>query len=251
MAGHSKWANIKHRKGKQDAAKGAVFTKLGREIIVAAKTGGPNPDTNFRLKMAITKAKSSNMPNDNIKRAIEKGIGGGDDAQYEELIYEGYGPGGAAVMIEAMTDNRNRTAGEIRHMFSKNQGNMGESGCVSWMFQDKGVLTIELDALPFGTDETILKALDYGVDDVVEEEEALTFYTAPDVFESLKESLEKAGLVFSDAEVTKVPENTVMIEDADQAKALLRLMEMLEDHDDVQNTYTNFEFSEEIVAQLT
>lgn len=251
MAGHSKWANIKHRKGKQDAAKGAVFTKLGREIIIAAKTGGSNPDTNFRLKMAISKAKAANMPNDNIKRAVDKGLGGGDETQYEELVYEGYGPGGAAVLIEAMTDNRNRTAGEIRHMFSKNQGNMGESGCVNWMFQAKGVLTTEIEALPHSSDEVILKALDLAVDDVVEEEETLTFYTSPDVFESVKEALEKEGLVFSDAEVTKVPENTVMIDDPEQAKALLRLMDMLEDHDDVQNTYTNFELSEEIVAQLT
>ena len=147
MAGHSKWANIKHRKGRQDAIKGKIFTKLGRELIVAAKTGGANPEANFRLKIAIQKAKAANMPNENIQRAIQRGAGGQDDGNFEELTYEGYGPGGVAVMVSVLTDNRNRTAGEIRHIFSKNGGNMGETGCVSWMFKQKGVLTLKKESL--------------------------------------------------------------------------------------------------------
>lgn len=250
MSGHSKWVNIKHRKGKQDAAKGAAFTKLGREVIVAAKAGGGNPDTNFRLKIAIAKAKAANMPNDNIKRAIEKGAGGGEGSDYEELTYEGYGPGGVAIMVKAMTDNRNRTAGEIRHIFSKNGGNMGETGCVGWMFQEKGVLTLEKEDCTLEFDDLMLLALEHGADDIQDDEDSFLIYTAPDQFQPVKENLEKEGIHFSEAEVTLVPDTSVEVTDLEQAKYLIRLMDYLDDHDDVQDTFTNFDISDEIANQL-
>lgn len=251
MSGHSKWVNIKHRKGKQDAAKGAAFTKLGREIIVAAKAGGGNPDANFRLKIAIAKAKAANMPNDNIKRAVEKGAGGGEGSDYEELTYEGYGPGGVAIMVKAMTDNRNRTAGEIRHIFSKNGGNMGETGCVGWMFKDKGILTIEKEDCELDFDDLMLLALDKGAEDIQEDDESYQIYTTPESFQEVKESLEKEGLKFSEAEVTMVPDTTVDVTDLEQAKYLIRLMDYLEDHDDVQDTFTNFDIPDAIADQLS
>lgn len=250
MSGHSKWVNIKHRKGKQDAAKGAAFTKLGREIIVAAKAGGGNPDTNFRLKIAVAKAKAANMPNDNIKRAIEKGAGGGEGSDYEELTYEGYGPGGVAIMVKAMTDNRNRTAGEIRHIFSKNSGNMGETGCVGWMFQEKGVLTLEKEDCTLDFDDLMLLALEHGAEDIQDDDDSYMIYTSPDQFQSVKENLEKEGIRFSEAEVTLVPDTSVEVTDLEQAKYLIRLMDYLDDHDDVQDTFTNFDISEEIANQL-
>jgi len=251
MSGHSKWVNIKHRKGKQDAAKGAAFTKLGREIIVAAKAGGGNPDANFRLKIAIAKAKAANMPNDNIKRAIDKGAGGGEGSDYEELTYEGYGPGGVAIMVKAMTDNRNRTAGEIRHIFSKNGGNMGETGCVGWMFKEKGILTLEKEDCTLDFDDLMLLVLDNGAEDIQEDEESYQIYTTSESFQEVKENLEKAGLKFSEAEVTMVPDTTVDVTDLEQAKYLIRLMDYLEDHDDVQDTFTNFDIPDEIANQLS
>ncbi|MCL2167278.1 MAG: YebC/PmpR family DNA-binding transcriptional regulator [Clostridiales bacterium] len=250
MSGHSKWSTIKRKKGKADAAKGAVFTKLAREIILAAKVGGGNPEGNFRLRIAIANAKAANMPNDNIKRAIEKGTGGADGANYEELTYEGYGPGGTAVIVRAMTDNRNRTAGEIRHIFSKNGGNMGESGCVSWMFKEKGVLTIEKESCKLGADDLMLMALELGAEDIEEEEDALEIITAPDAFQAVKEGMEKEGVVFSESEITMLSDNDVVVTDLDQAKYVLRMMDALDEHDDVQNTYTNFDVPDEIADQL-
>ena len=250
MSGHSKWANIKHKKGKQDAVKGKVFTKIGRELIVAAKMGGGNPDANFRLKIAIQKAKSANMPNENIQRAIQRGAGGQDNNVYEELTYEGYGPGGAAIMADVLTDNRNRTAGEIRHIFSKNGGNMGETGCVNWMFKKKGLLTVSKEGLKINEDELILLALDKGAEDITSEEESYEIYTAPDDFQAVKEALEKEGLNFEDAEITMIPENSVEVNDEEQAKRLLRLMEYLEEHEDVQESYTNFDIPEEILDRM-
>jgi YebC/PmpR family DNA-binding regulatory protein len=249
MSGHSKWANIKHRKGRQDAVKGVVFTKLGREIIVAAKAGGGNPEANFRLKIAITKAKAVNMPNDNIKRAIEKGAGGADGTNYEELTYEGYGPGGTAVMVKAMTDNRNRTAGEIRHIFSKNGGNLGETGCVGWMFKEKGLLTIDKEDCKHSVDDLILLALELGAEDL-QDGESIEIVTNPESFQSVKEGMEKEGVVFSDGEITMIPDTSVVVTDLEQAKFVLRMMEALEDHDDVQNTYTNFDVPDEIADKL-
>ncbi len=250
MSGHSKWANIKHKKGKQDAVKGKVFTKIGRELIVAAKMGGGNPDANFRLKIAIQKAKSANMPNENIQRAIQRGAGGQDNNDYEELTYEGYGPGGAAIMVDLLTDNRNRTAGEIRHIFSKNGGNLGETGCVSWMFKQKGVLTVNKESIRVSEDELILLALDKGALDIESEEESFEIYTAPEDFQAVKEALEKEGLVIEDAEIAMIPETSVEVTDEEQAKRLLRLMDYLEEHDDVQESYTNFDIPEEIMNRL-
>jgi len=249
MSGHSKWSTIKRKKGKADAVKGVVFTKLAREIIVAARAGGGNPESNFRLRIAVAKAKSANMPNDNIKRAIEKGAGGADGANYEELTYEGYGPGGTAVIVKAMTDNRNRTAGEIRHIFSKNGGNMGETGCVSWMFREKGVLTIERESCRLSGDDLMLLALELGAEDLQEGDD-IEITTAPDAFQTVKEGMEKEGVVFSDSEITMLPENTVTVTSLEQAKYVLRMMETLDEHDDVQNTYTNFDVPDDIADQL-
>ena len=250
MSGHSKWSTIKRKKGKADAAKGVVFTKLAREIIMAARAGGGNPEGNFRLRIAVTNAKAANMPNENIKRAIEKGSGGTDGANFEELTYEGYGPGGTAVIVRAMTDNRNRTAGEIRHIFSKNGGNMGETGCVSWMFKEKGILTIERDGCKFSADDIMLMALELGADDMEEDADAIEIITAPDVFQAVKEGMEKEGVLFSGSEITMVSENAVVVTDLDQAKYVLRMMEALDDHDDVQNTFTNFDVPDEIADKL-
>jgi YebC/PmpR family DNA-binding regulatory protein len=252
MSGHSKSANIKHKKGKADALKGQVFTKLGRELIVAVKMGGgPNPDANFRLKIAVQKAKAANMPNDNIQRAIQKAAGEQDANNYEELVYEGYGPGGVAIMISILTDNRNRTAGDIRHIFAKNGGNMGETGCVGWMFKQKGVLTIEKETLSLSEDDLLLLALDKGAEDVkTDDEDVIEIFTDPADFQSAKEGLEEEGIEFSSAEVSMIPDTTVEVTDPEQARLLVRLMDYLDEHDDVQNTYTNFDIPEEILEQL-
>lgn len=249
MSGHSKWANIKHRKGKQDALKGKVFTKLGKEIIVAAKAGGANPETNFRLKIVVQKAKAANMPNDNIQRAIQRGAGGQDGSNFEELIYEGYGPGGVAVMVNILTDNRNRTAGEIRHIFSKNGGNLGETGCVSWMFKQKGLLSIKED-LKMSEDDLMMLALESGAEDVRAADEGWELITSPEDFQQVKEALEEKGLEFDNAEIAMIPETTVEVTDPEQARLLLRLMDYLEEHDDVQETYTNFDIADEIIEKI-
>ena len=251
MAGHSKWANIKHKKGRTDAAKGKIFTKLGRELIVAARAGGGNPDANFRLKIAIQKARANNMPAENIQRAIQKGAGNTEGSNFEELTYEGYGPGGVAVMVNIMTDNRNRTAGEIRHIFSKNGGNMGETGCVSWMFKEKGLLTVAREGIKTDGDEFMLLALDAGAEDITEDEESIEITVSPENFQEVKDALESGGIVFAEAEITMVPDTTMNVTDPDQAKLILRLMDYLDDHDDVQNTYTNFELSEDLMEKLT
>ncbi|SMB95741.1 DNA-binding regulatory protein, YebC/PmpR family [Desulfonispora thiosulfatigenes DSM 11270] len=248
MAGHSKWANIKHRKTKQDAQKGKIFTKLAREIIVAAKQGGGDPDGNFRLRIAVDKAKINNMPNDNIKRAIQKGIGSNDGDNYEEVTYEGYGPGGVAITLDIMTDNRNRTAGDIRYLFSKNGGNMGETGCVSYMFDRKGYLLIESPEM--SEDELMLMALEAGAEDINYDAEAVEIYTDPDNFELVKGELEKGGIEFTQAEVTLVPQNTVEVTDQDQAKKLIKLIDAFEEHDDVQGVFSNADIPDEIMEQL-
>ncbi len=252
MSGHSKWANIKHKKGKQDALKGKVFTKLGRELIVAARMGGgPNPDINFRLKIAIQKAKAANMPNDNIQRAIQKGAGEQDANNFEELVYEGYGPGGVAIMINILTDNRNRTAGEIRHIFAKNGGNMGETGCVSWMFKQKGYITLEKEKLNLSEDDLLLLVLEKGAEDLkLEDEEEVEIYTDPENLESVKDGLEEVGVEVVNAEISMISETSVEVTDPEQAKLLLRLMDYLEEHDDVQDTFTNFDISEELMEQM-
>lgn len=243
MAGHSKWANIKHRKAKQDALKGKLFTKLGREIYVAARLGGGDPENNPRLKNAIAKAKEANMPMDSITRTIKKALGEVDGVDYEELIYEGYGPGGVAVMMEIMTDNRNRTAAEIRHIFNKYGGSLGEAGCVAWMFNKKGYLLFSRESIP-SLDDFMLLALEAGAEDVKEEGDSVEVITAPDDFEKVKTTLMENGYQPESSEITMLPQTTVSLE-GEAAEKMLKLMDALEDHDDVQNVYANFDIPEE------
>ncbi len=243
MSGHSKWANIKRKKAVVDAQKGKVFSKLTREITAAARQGGGNPDGNFRLKTAIDKARASNVPQDNIQRAIQRGSGPGEGEQYEELLYEGYGPGGVAVMVEVLTDNRNRTAGEVRHLFAKHGGNLGESGCVAWMFDQKGLIQVEKEDAP-GEDDLLLSATEAGAEDLREDEESWDVVTGVDVLPAVKDALEQGGVKVADAEVTYLPRSTVAVDGTD-AERLLRLLDLLEEHDDVQRVHANFEMSDE------
>ncbi|PTX55319.1 YebC/PmpR family DNA-binding regulatory protein [Melghirimyces profundicolus] len=248
MAGHSKWKNIQHRKGRQDALRGKLFAKLSREISVAAREGGGDPAQNQRLRLAISKARSQNMPNDNIERAIKRGTGEEGGGNYEAVTYEGYGPGGAAVMVEALTDNRNRTAADMRHIFSKRGGNLGESGCVAWMFDRKGFLRIDRESAGLDEDEMMLKVLEAGAEDFEATEDSFEITTSPDQFEEVKNALENEGIRFSTAEVTQIPQNTVDLT-GDDVKNMLQLMEQLEDHDDVQNVYSNFEIDDAELEQ--
>ncbi|NLM20412.1 MAG: YebC/PmpR family DNA-binding transcriptional regulator [Peptococcaceae bacterium] len=249
MAGHSKWANIKHKKAKTDAIKGKLFAKMAREIIVAARAGGPDPNSNFRLKIAIENAKAANLPNDNIQRAIQKGAGGGDEANYEELRYEGYGPGGVAIMADIMTDNRNRTASETRHIFSKNGGNLGETGSVSWMFSEKGQLTVPKEELKVSEDDLMLLALEAGAEDIEEQDESFEIYTEPAALQDVRQALLDGGIPIENAEVNLIPGNRVEVSDLEQAKKVINLIEALEDHDDVQKVYTNFELAESLAEE--
>jgi YebC/PmpR family DNA-binding regulatory protein len=247
MSGHSKWHNIRLKKGKMDAERGKTFTKLAREIIVAAKAGGGNPDANVRLRMAIQKARESSMPADNIKRAIQRGNGELEGANYDELTYEGYGPGGVAVLVEVLTDNRNRTVAEIRNQFSKNGGSLGEQGCVAWIFDPKGLISVPKD----GVDEetVMMAALEAGADDVRVEDETFDVVTAPEELPAVRQAIEAAGLKYTLAEVTMLPKTTVRIE-GKEAQQTLRLMDGLEDHDDVQHVYANFDIPESVLAAL-
>jgi len=250
MAGHSKWANVKHRKARVDAQKGKMFTKLAREIMVAAREGGADINTNFRLRLAVQKAREANMPGENINRAIQKGCGEGENISLEQLSYEGYGPGGVAVLLDIMTDNRNRTAAEVRHIFSRRGGNMGESGCVAWMFKRKGYLSIEKSRELPPEDDLMLLALEAGAEDFKDEESSYVIISSPEDFERLKEILTEKNIEFSTAEITMVPITTVKIEDPEEASRLLNLLEALEEHDDVQNVYANFDIPEEIMQSL-
>ncbi len=238
MAGHSKWKNIQNRKNAQDAKRGKIFQKLAKEIYVAAKSGGGDPDTNPSLRLVIDKAKSANMPNDNIKRAVDKASGNQDGENYEDIIYEGYGPGGAAVMVLCLTDNKNRTASNVRHAFTKNGGNLGESGCVSYMFDRKGYLVIERDGLDIEEDDLLLQAIEAGAEDMETSEEVFEIYTEPENFMDVKESLEGEGFEFASAEVTMVPQTEAELDEEQQEK-LEKLIDMLEDDDDVQDVYHN------------
>lgn len=244
MSGHSKWSTIKRKKAKVDAQRGKIFTKLAKEIIMAARQGGGDPEANIRLRNAIARAKEVNIPNENIQRAIQRGTGELSGVNYEEMIYEGYGPGGVAVMMDIMTDNRNRTAGEIRHLFSKYGGNLGETGCVSWMFDTRGLLVIEKSNINIDADELLLTALDAGAIDVKEEDDSFEIITVPDDLNKISEILEVEGIKISHLEVTKIPQTTVML-DGKQEEQMLKLLDALEDHDDVQNVYTNFEAVED------
>lgn len=240
MSGHSKWHNIQRRKGKQDAVRGQLFTKLSRDIYSAAKEGGGNPDTNFRLKTAIDRAKQSNVPADNIARTIAKATGNLEGVTYEEIMYEGYGPNGVAVMLDIVTDNRNRTAADIRHIFSKRGGNLGESGCVAWMFDRIGSITIFKTDTDLSLDEMMLEALEAGATDIKENEEEFTIITDPAEFTHVRDALENQGMTISDSELTYEPKTTVALQ-GDEAEQLLDLVDTLSEHDDVQNVYANFE----------
>ncbi|MBQ1251373.1 MAG: YebC/PmpR family DNA-binding transcriptional regulator [Firmicutes bacterium] len=248
MSGHSKWANIKRRKGAQDAERAKAFTKISREIIVAVQQGGPDPDGNFRLKLMIQKAKAANMPNDNINRCIQKAAGNTEGSKMDEIVYEGYGPAGTAILLEIMTDNRNRTASEIRYLFSRNGGNLGETGCVAWMFDRIGRIVIPMEGKD--EDEVMMTALDAGAEDVTFEEETCEVVTLPENLEEVRKALEAAGYDMTDVEVTRVPQNTVAVEDVEQARQVLKLYDALDEYDDVQNAYSNFEISDEILEQL-
>lgn len=241
MAGHSKWSNIKHRKAAQDAKRGQAFTKVARQIVMAVKEGGPDPETNFRLRLAIDRARQINMPNDNIERAINRGVGNTDGDNFEEIIYEGYGPHGVAIMMQVLTDNRNRTAGEVRHALSKAGGNLGESGCVSWMFEQKGLIAIEQNtASPIDEDELMMQALEAGAEDIQLEEDVFKILTAPNDFNQVKQALEAEGYQFLVAEVSMVPKNTISISE-EAGEQIEKLIDTLEDLDDVQEVYTNYE----------
>jgi YebC/PmpR family DNA-binding regulatory protein len=247
MSGHSKWASIKHKKAATDAKRGRIFTRLIKEITVAARMGGGDPDGNPRLRTAVLTAKTQNMPQDNIKRAIKKGTGELPGQSYEEGGFEGYGPGGTAILVEVLTDNRNRTVAEIRHAFAKHGGNMGETGCVNWMFEKKGVLLVEQDKAD--EEELMELVLEAGADDMIREDGNFEITTAPAVFEDVKKALEKKGVPLALAEVSMIPQSTVRLEGSD-AKRMLRLMEALEDHDDVQNVAANFDIDASVMEDM-
>ncbi|MBI5166633.1 MAG: YebC/PmpR family DNA-binding transcriptional regulator [candidate division NC10 bacterium] len=248
MSGHSKWHGIKHKKAKVDAQKGRIFTKIIREITVAARQGGGDPEGNPRLRTAILAARAVNMPQENIQRAIKKGTGELPGVAYEEYIYEGYGPGGVAVMVEVMTDNKNRTASEIRRIFFKNGGGLGESGCVGWMFEKKGL--IQIDAKKADEEKLFSIALEAGAEDMRLSESTFEVITAPKDLEKVKEAIAKTGIEMISAEVTMLPHTTNRLE-GKVAQQVLHLMEELEDHDDVQRAYANFDIPEEIMAAMT
>ncbi|MBP7175721.1 MAG: YebC/PmpR family DNA-binding transcriptional regulator [Thermoclostridium sp.] len=239
MSGHSKWANIKHKKGKTDAERGKVFTKLGREIAIAVRSGGPDPSANARLKDIIAKAKANNVPNDNIARSIKKASGETGNDNYEEILYEGYGPGGVAVIVETLTDNRNRTAGDVRHVFDKYGGNLGTNGCVSFMFDKRGQFIIE-KTKGFDEDNLMMAALEAGALDVISEDEYCEVITEPDDFSKVLEALEVQGYHFETAEVAMLPQTTTELKDQEMAENMEKLIEKLEDLDDVQNIYHNW-----------
>jgi YebC/PmpR family DNA-binding regulatory protein len=246
MSGHSKWSTIKHKKAKTDAARGKVFTKIIREITSAAKIGGGDPDANPRLRLAVDKAKDANMPNDNIDRAIAKGTGGGEGVSLEEVVYEGYGPGGVAIMVEAITDNKQRTVAEIRHIFSKGGGNIGSTGCVSYLFNKKGSLVFEKASVD--EEALAMEAIDAGAEDILSEESTVEIVTTPENFEKVKAHLKAKGYTPSSSEVTMVPSSSVKLARED-AQKVIKLVSALEEQDDVQNVHANFDIPDEILEQ--
>ncbi len=248
MSGHSKWSTIRHKKGAADAKRGKVFTKLIKEVMVAARMGGGNPEANPRLRAAVLAARAENMPKDNIERAIKKGTGELEGANYEEFMYEGYGPAGVAVLVDIMTDNRNRAASEIRHIFSRNGGNLGEAGCVAWMFSKKGSIVFDKKNVP--EEELLELALEAGAEDVKDQEDEFEVITSPEDFATVKAAFDEKGLKYELAEVTMSPQTTVAIEDPKTASQLLRLMDALDDSDDVQNAYANFDIPDELMESL-
>jgi len=247
MSGHSKWASIKHKKGAADAKRGKIFTKIIKEITVAARLGGGDPDGNPRLRTAMLSAKGANMPQDNITRAIKKGTGELEGVQYEEMTYEGYGPGGAAVFLEVMTDNKNRTVSEIRATFGKRGGNLGENGCVAWIFDKKGFFIV--NAAGRDDDEMMELALEAGADDLQRVGDHFEIISSVENFEDVRKTLENQNVTMESAEITRIPQNTIAV-DEKHAKSLLRLMDELEDHDDVQKAYSNFDIPDEVIAAI-
>lgn len=239
MSGHSKWNNIKNKKGKADAERGKIFTKLGREILIAVKEGGPDPAGNSKLKDVISKARANNMPNDSIERAIKKASGEGENVNYEEVIYEGYGPNGVAVIVEATTDNRNRTAGDVRHLFDKFGGNLGTTGCVSFMFDKKGIIIVEKSS-SIEEDDLMMLSLEAGAEDFVVEDEYYEITTLPENFSEVREKLEENNITMLEAEVQMVPQTTVKLDEKSSNRMQL-LLDNLEDHDDVAEVYHNWE----------
>jgi YebC/PmpR family DNA-binding regulatory protein len=246
MSGHSKWSTIKHKKGAADAKRGKLFSKLIKEITIAARLGGGDPTINSRLRTVVDKAKTANMPSDNITRAIKKGTGELEGVSYEESVFEGYGPGGVALYIEILTDNRNRTVAEIRYILSKMGGNLGESGCVAWMFTKHGVLTFDKDV---GEEKLMDVCLEAGAEDIKDEEDMFTVITDPSSFEAVKAACQKNSINPLEAEVTMVPQNTVKLEGKD-AEKMLKIMEALEDHEDVQNVSANFDIDSKLMEEL-
>ena len=248
MSGHSKWSTIKRKKGKADAERGRLFTKLIKEITVAARSGGGNPEHNPRLRSAILAAKANSMPADNVKRAVMKGTGDLPGVNYEEVTYEGYGPGGVAVLVEVFTDNKNRTVSDVRHMFGKHAGNLGESGCVGWIFEKKGV--IEIEKTKIAEDDLLELALEAGATDLSSEGDVFEITTPPEEFENVRAAIEKKGIPMVSAEVSKVPQNFVKL-DAKHAEQMIKLYEALDEHDDVQKVYANFDIDDDILEKLT
>ena len=249
MSGHSKWSSIKHKKGAADAKRGQLFSKLSRAIIVAAREGGPDPAGNLALQNAVEKARSYSMPKENIERAIAKGSGAdADAAAFEPIVYEGYGPSGVAVLVEALTDNRNRTASEVRHVFTKNDGNLGTSGAVAWLFERRGVVLVAADGAD--EDELTLAAAEGGADDVSRDGSSFQVTSAPESLPTVREAVEAAGFVIESAELTMVPKTTVEVEDESAAKKILRLMDALEENDDVQDVFSNFDIPERVLEAV-
>lgn len=243
VSGHSKWSTIKRKKAKVDAQRGKIFTRLSKEIIIAARNGGPDTAGNMRLKAAVEKARAANIPNENIQRAIQKGAGGGEGSHFEEFSYEGYGPGGVAILLYVATDNRNRTAGEVRHILSKHGGNLGETGCVSWMFKEKGVMIFDRSEAKISEDDLMLAAIEAGAEDVKVEEDSFEITTAPEDFESVRSTLAEQGIPIADAEIAMVPQTNVKLQ-GEEAEKMIKIIDLLEDNDDVQAVYTNFVMEE-------
>ncbi|MFC1988305.1 YebC/PmpR family DNA-binding transcriptional regulator [Chloroflexota bacterium] len=247
MSGHSKWSSIKHQKGVADARRGQLFTKLTREIIIAVREGGSNSEANFRLRLAIQKARDSNMPLDNIERSIKRGSGDTGGAALAEIVLEGYGPGGVAILVQALSDNRNRTIQEVRNVFSRGGGNLGEAGCVAWLFEPKGLITAETGDLD--SEELTLKAIDAGADDVITEDEIIEIYTRPEEMESVRGTLEQGNIPINSAELCMAPTTTIELEEK-QALQTLKLLNKLEELDDVQSVYSNANFTSDILEKF-
>jgi len=249
MSGHSKWSTIKHKKAKTDSARGKVFTKILKEITTAAKIGGGDLNGNSRLRMAVDKAKESNMPSSNVERAIKKGTGELEGVSYEEVTYEGYGPSGTAVLVEAMTDNANRTVSELRNLFSKNGGNLGQTGCVAWIFKKKGIITFEKKGID--SDTLSMAAIEAGAEDIEDQESSIDIVTTPENFEKVRDTLKEQKFASTNAEISMVPSNKVKIEDKETADKTLKLMSVIEDNDDVQKVHSNFDIPDNLIDETS